>query len=124
MTDTTDALAELAARAEQGEATHIELIDAFLAATVYVPSTTDPEGGQIDPVVSKIDEVEYMVVASSPDALEQTGDVARFAVPMPGKAIVSGMNPELALMVNLPSGAFAMPTAMLDDIRRDASPLG
>lgn len=124
MTDATDALADLAARAEQGEVSHIELIDAFLAATVYVPSTTDPEGGQIDPVVSKIDDVEYMVVASTPDALEQTGDVARFAVPMLGKAIVNGMNPGLALMVNLPSGAFAMPTAMLDDIRRDAGPLG
>lgn len=117
-----DALQELAARAEAGDATHIELIDAFLAATIFVPSTTDPEGGQVDPVISRIDEVDYLVVASTEAALEHTGDVARFAVPMTGRTLVSGMSTELAVLVNLTVGAFALPQAMLDDIRTSANP--
>lgn len=120
--DATD-LSALAARAEAGEVTHVDLIDAFLSATVFVPSVTDPEDGRIDPVVSKIDEVEYLIVAATAESLEQTGDVARFAVPMAGRALVNGMNPDLALMVNLDAGAFAMPKAMLDDIREQSAPL-
>ena len=121
--DPSDLLAELASRAEAGEATHVELVDAFLDATVYVPSVTDPEGGTIDPVITRVDEVDYMVVASTTGALEHTGDVARFGVPMNGRSVITGMNPELALMINLSFGAFAMPKAMLDDIR-SRNPLG
>lgn len=117
-----DALQELAARAEAGEVTHIELIDAFLAATIFVPSTSDPEDGQVDPVISRIDDMDYLVVASTEEALEHTGDVARFAVPMTGRTLVSGMNAELAILVNLTVGAFALPKAMLDDIRDSANP--
>ncbi|KAA9134896.1 SseB family protein [Microbacterium caowuchunii] len=126
MTDaeqTPDDLAILAARAEAGEITHIELIDAFLGATIYVPSISDPEAGPIDPVISRIDEVDYLVIASTVDALEETIDVARFAVPMDGRVLVEGMNPELAVLVNLGGGAFAIPKAMLDDLRA-GTPLG
>ncbi|WP_040166711.1 hypothetical protein [Microbacterium gorillae] len=119
----TDDLAVLAARAERGEVTHIDLIDAFLAATVFVPSTTDPAEGTVDPVLTKVDETEFMVVASTAEALEITGDVAAFGVPMLGRAVVTGMNPELALMVNTTDGAFAMPQGMLADIR-NTNPLG
>lgn len=122
-TEAIDALALLAKKAEAGEISHIELIDAFLATTIYVPSVTDPEEGPIDPVMSKIDEVEYLVIASTVAVLDQTADVARYAVPMDGKVIVEGMNPEVGLLVNLTGGAFAMPKAMLDDLRA-GNPLG
>lgn len=120
----TDVLGELAARAESGEATHVDLIDALLSATVYVPSVTDPADGELNPVVSRIDEVDYMVVASTTAALEQTGDVAAFGVPLAGRAVITGMNDALALMVNTDSGAFALPQAMLAELREQLNPLG
>jgi len=117
-------LSVLASRAERGEISHIDLIDAFLASTVFVPSTTDPSAGEISPVLAEIDDVEYMIVASSESALEETRDVALFGVPMSGRAIINGMNPQLALMINMDGGAFAMPQGMLDDIRASSGPLG
>jgi hypothetical protein len=120
MTDadqTPDDLAVLAARAEAGEIDHIDLINAFLATTIYVPSIEDPEAGPIDPVISRIDDVDYLVVASTVDALETNVDVARYAVPMDGRVLVEGMDPELAVLVHVGAGAFALPKAMLDDLR-------
>lgn len=125
MTDaeqTPDALALLASRAETGEISHHELIETFLDTTIFVPSMTDPETGPIDPVISKIEDVDYLVVASNVDALEETIDVAQFAVPMDGRVLVAGMNPDLALLVNLGGGAFAMPKGMLDELRAATSP--
>lgn len=119
----TDILGDLALRAEQGEVSHIDLIDAFLANTIYVPSVTDPEQGEISPVMSSIENVEYMVVASTVAALEKTADVALYGVPMDGRVCVNGINPEFSLLVNTEAGAFAMPKAMLDDIRSSANPL-
>lgn len=110
-------LASLVAQAEDGSITHVELIDAFLKTTIFVPSTADPADGEISPVTINFDDTDFMVVAASEFALQQTRDVATFAVPMTGKAIAGGMNPELALLVNLDEGAFALPKAMLDDIR-------
>jgi len=120
MTDapnTPDTLATLAARAEAGEISHHELIEAFLDTTIYVPSMSDPEAGPIDPVISKIEDVDYLVISSTVEALEDTIDVAQFAVPMDGRVLVVGMNPDLALLVNLGGGAFAMPKGILDDLR-------
>ncbi|KRA23677.1 hypothetical protein ASD65_03980 [Microbacterium sp. Root61] len=117
-----DALATLAARAEAGEISHHELIETFLDTTIYVPSMTDPEAGPIDPVISKIEDVDYLVIASNVDALEETLDVAQFAVPMDGRVLVVGMNPDLALLVNLGGAAFALPKPMLDDLRAASSP--
>lgn len=120
----TDTLGELALRAEQGEVTHIDLIEAFLATTIYVPSVTDPEEGEINPVMSTVQDVEYMVVASTVAALERTADVALYGVPMDGRVCVTGINPAFSLLVNTETGAFAMPKAMLDDIRATGGPLG
>lgn len=119
----TDILGALALRAEQGEATHIELIETFLATTIYVPSVSDPEGGELSPVVSRIDEVDYMVVASTVEALEHTGEVAVFGVPMTGTAVITGMNDTLSLMINTDTGAFALPQAMLAELREQVNPL-
>jgi len=117
-------LTALAARAEAGEVSHIDLIEAFLETTIYVPSISDPEAGAIDPVISRIDEVDYLVAGATVDALEETIDVARYGVPMDGRVLVTGMDPELGILVNLGGDrAFAMPKAMLDDIRR-GTPLG
>ncbi len=117
-------LIALAARAEAGEISHIELIEAFLETEIYVPSMSDPEAGAIDPVISRIDEVDYLVVGATVDALEETIDVARYGVPMDGRVLVNGMDPELGILVNLGGGgAFALPKAMLDDLR-GGSPLG
>ena len=117
-------LIALAARAEAGEISHIELIEAFLETEIYVPSMSDPEAGAIDPVISRIDEVDYLVVGATVDALEETIDVARYGVPMDGRVLVTGMDPELGILVNLGGGgAFALPKAMLDDLR-GGSPLG
>ncbi|WP_460774279.1 SseB family protein [Microbacterium sp. GXF7504] len=124
MTATPHDLTALAARAEAGEISHIELIDAFLETEIYVPSISDPEAGAIDPVISRVDEVDYLVIGATVDALEETIDVARYGVPMDGRVLVAGMDPELGILVNLGGGgAFAMPKAMLDDIRGGA-PLG
>lgn len=126
MTDaehTPDELSFLAARAEAGDVDHRELIGAFLRTTIYVPSISDPEAGPIDPVISRIDDVDYLVIASTVDALEQTIDIARFAVPMDGRVLVEGMDPDLAVLVHLGAGAFAIPKAALDDLRADP-PLG
>ena len=126
MTDaaqTPDDLSALAARAEAGEISHLDLIEAFLNATIYVPSISDPEAGAIDPVISKIDEVDYLVAAATVDALDETIDIARYAVPMDGRVLVQGMDPDLAVLVNLGGGAFAIPKAMLDDLRSE-TPLG
>ncbi|GAA5151016.1 hypothetical protein GCM10025768_16850 [Microbacterium pseudoresistens] len=118
-----DELAALALRAEAGEVTHIDLVDAFMASTIYVPSVTDPEQGPIEPVTSRIENVDYHVIASSVAALQQTIEVAQYAVPMDGRVLVKGMNPEIGLLVNHAAGAFAIPKAMLDDLRA-ARPLG
>lgn len=124
MTDKTpasdDLLATIAAQAEAGDVAHTDLIDAFLAATVYVPSTDDPEAGQISPVVTAVENVEYVVVASTVDALERTSDVAAFAVPMTGRGVALAMNREFGLMVYTTTGAFALPQAMLEDIRAES----
>jgi len=125
MTDaeqTPDSLAILAARAEAGEISHHELIETFLDTTIFVPSMSDPEAGPIDPVISKIEDVDYLVISSTVAALEETIDVAQFAVPMDGRVLVTGMNSDLALLVNLGGAAFALPTAMLDDLRAAMSP--
>lgn len=119
----TDLLGELALRAENGEATHVDLIDTLLTATVYVPSVTDPAEGELNPVVSRIDEVDYMIVASTVSALDHTGDVAAFGVPLTGRAVITSMNGDLALMVNTDSGAFALPQAMLVELREQSNPL-
>ena len=117
-------LIALAARAEAGEISHIELIEAFLETEIYVPSMSDPEAGAIDPVISRIDEVDYLVIGATVDALEETIDVARYGVPMDGRVLVTGMDPELGILVNLGGGgAFALPKSMLDDLR-GGSPLG
>lgn len=121
--DGPDVLADLARQAEAGEVTHIDLVEAFLETTIYVPSAEDPEKGPIQPVLSKVEGVEYHVVASSVDALQKTIEVAEYAVPMDGRVLVNGMNPEIGLLVNHAQGAFAMPKAMLDDIRAQR-PLG
>ena len=66
----------------------------------------------------------YLVAGATVDALEETIDVARYGVPMDGRVLVAGMDPELGILVNLGGDrAFAMPKAMLDDIRR-GTPLG
>lgn len=127
MTDashTPDDLSTLAARAEAGEISRLDLIAAFLEAEIYVPSMSDPDVGAIDPVISRIDEVDYLVVGATVDALEETIDVAQYGVPMDGRVLVAGMDPELGILVNLGGGgAFALPKAMLDDLR-DGMPLG
>lgn len=112
-----DSLAILAARAEAGEASNHELIETFLNTTIFVPSMSDPEAGPIDPVISTIKAVDYLVIASTVEALEETIDVAQFAVPMDGRVLVDGMNVDLALLVNLGGSAFALPKTMLDDLR-------
>lgn len=120
----TDILGELALRAERGEVTHIDLIEAFLDTTIYVPSVTDPEAGEINPVMSNVEGVEYMVIASTVAALDRTSDVALYGVPMDGRVCVQGIDPAFSLLINTNTGAFAMPKAMLDDIREGSSPLG
>lgn len=123
MTDATTDLTALAKQAEEGSITHGDVIDAFLAATVFVPCTTDPAEGELNPVTINFDETDFMVVAATVEALQQTQDVAKFAVPLTGQTVANGMNPDLALLVNLDEGAFALPKTMLDDIRAQ-HPLG
>ena len=124
MTDASSPdLAALVAQAEAGTISPDELVDTFLSATIFVPSTDDPADGEISPVTINFDETDFLVVAATEFALQQTRDVATFAVPMSGRAIVGGMNPQLALLVNLDKGAFALPLGMLNEIRAQ-NPLG
>lgn len=116
-------LAALVAQAEDGSLSHLDLIAAFLTTTIFVPSTADPAEGEISPVTINFDDTDFMVVAATEFALQQTRDVATFAVPMIGRDVANHMNPELALLINLNEGAFALPKAMLDDIRAQ-HPLG
>ena len=116
-------LTTLAARAEAGEISHLDLIHAFLDTTIYVPSRSDPEQGPIDPVITTVDDVDYLVIAASVDALQNTIDVATYAVPMDGRVLVRGMKPDLGIFVHLDTGAFAMPRAMIDDLRAQLPPL-
>ncbi len=118
MTDATAPdLADLVAQAEAGTIAHEDLLDTFLNATIFVSSTDDPADGEISPVTINFDDTDFLVVAATEYALQQTRDVAEFAVPMKGRAIVNAMNQDLALLVNLDKGAFALPLAMLDEIR-------
>ena len=124
MTDSTAVdLAALVAQAEAGTIAHEDLVDTFLSATIFVPSTDDPADGEISPVTINFDETDFLVVAATEYALQQTRDVATFVVPMTGRSIVGAMNRDLALLVNLDKGAFALPLAMLNEIRAQ-NPLG
>ena len=73
-------------------------------------------------MISTVEDLEYLVVAASVDALQQTLDVAQFAVPMDGRVLLRGMDPTRGLFVQLDSGAFAIPRALLDDLRADLAP--
>lgn len=112
---------EMAAKAAQaGIKTSNELVETFLAATIYLPSSTDPATDGVTPVLTDIKGIPHMAVASSAEALTATQHAAQWAVNITGRQVIEGLAPEGGVVVNMPTGGgFQFTPEVLAQIRAD-----
>lgn len=94
-----------------------ELINCFLGSTVAMPSATDPATDGIQPVLFSHEGDSHIVIAASEAALDQTKDHAAFALTVSGQDVVRGLAPGTGVLVNTSEGSFALPPALLGQLR-------
>lgn len=92
----------------------------FLDAPLAVPTSTDPRTGPFSPVLTNAGGVVNMAVASRPDLLSRTAEVATHAISMVGRQVVAGVQPGYGVMVSIPSGAVQLTPADLAQARGQA----
>lgn len=114
---TANPLEATALGVQAGTATVTELVDAFLAAQVLVPSATDPAKEGVTPILVDVGPQQHMVVATSRVALEPSQHVAQFAVAVTGTQVIEGLIAGAGVMVQTPDKAFNFAPEVVAEIR-------
>jgi len=107
----------LAHAAQRGECTFEYLVLAFLARTVFMPSSTNPTES-LTPVMTNVQDQPYIVVATCSEAMGNLRDVAKFAVNLTGAQVVSGARTDMGVMIRLSEGSFALAPELIAQVRK------
>lgn len=100
-----------------GHGTILQVLRELVRSPLAVPTTKDPATEQFSPVLTDVEGVPHMVVATRPALLTRTSELAHFAVSMTGRQIVQGVQPGNGLMVQIPQGAFQVTAQDLEHAR-------
>lgn len=101
-------------RAELGE-----VVNCFLGTTVVMPSVTDPTSPDgIQPVLFSSDDAPHVVVAVSEEGLNRTNEHASYAFSLTGQNVVLGLAPGTGVLINMTSGGFTLPPALVESVKR------
>jgi len=107
----------LAHAAQRGECTFEYLVMAFLARTVFMPSSTNPTVA-LTPVMADVQGQPYIVVATGAEAMASLRGMAKFAVNLTGAQVVSGARADMGVMVTLSEGTFALAPELIAQVRK------
>lgn len=111
---TVDAIAR---DVQAGRASTDDLIEAFLAASVLVPSATEPVEATFTPVVASIGTTAYLVVATTPASLARTSHLAAYSLALAGAEVVQRARPGQGILVNTGEDAFDIGPALAAELR-------
>lgn len=112
-------LEQVAKQLDAQEATFAQVVDTFIETELLFPSSTDPKVDGITPVVTEIDGVHHVVVATVEEGLDMVSDFAKFYVKMPGRTVIAGTMAGLGILTNTSYGGFALHPEVLDKARRE-----
>ncbi len=103
---------------QSGRAELGEVVNCFLGTTVVMPSVTDPESPDgIRPVLFSSDDAPHVVVAVSEEGLNRTNEHASYALTVTGQNVALGVAPGHGVLINMTSGGFTLPPALVESIR-------
>lgn len=99
----------------------IAVMQQVLRTTLVVPSGTAAQGWQdLTPVLVNAGPFESVAIFTSADAMQQmVGNQARFALTVPGDAIIGQLAPDLGLAVAAPKGMVVFDPDLLGAVRED-----
>ncbi|MCL2653241.1 MAG: hypothetical protein FWD63_05590 [Propionibacteriaceae bacterium] len=107
----------LAHATQRGECTIEYLVMAFLARTVFMPSSTNPTQA-LTPVMVDVRDQRFIVVATCAEAMASLRGLAKFAVNLTGAQVVSGARADMGVMVTLSEGSFALAPELIAQVRK------
>jgi hypothetical protein len=103
---------------QRGQKSIGDLVEAFLEATVVVPSGADPSRSAVQPVLVDVDGVQHVAVFASLPAATQTAKLAPFAVSMRGRDVVRAVQQGAGILVGTVSSGFDLSPALLSEVRQ------
>ena len=114
-------LESLIAAAPQAVDGRVEVMQQALRTTLVVASAVAAERWQdISPVLLTTGEFRSVAVFTSGDAMQSlVGDRARFALTVPGEAVVRQLDPSLGIAVAAPRGMVVFDPHLLAKVRAD-----
>lgn len=112
-------LEQVAKQLDAQEATIAQVVETFIDTELLFPSSTDPEVEGITPVVTHLDNVPHVVVATGEKGLDMIRDFAKYSVKMTGRTVITGTIAGLGILTNTSYGGFALHPEVLDKARRE-----
>jgi hypothetical protein len=94
-----------------------DLVKLFRGEMVFFPSSTDPMQGPPSPIMTKIDDNPYIVVGTSPQALQSLGSMVKYVLTLTGLQVISGVASGVGIVVKLPQGSFVMDAGLVAEAK-------
>lgn len=107
----------LAKQVSDGSATRQQLVEVFLDTDLMMPSATNPQEKGVSPVLTNIEEIPHIVVATGEDGIKATQHIATWAIQLTGREVIARMATDHGVLINTAEGGIALHPDILAAVR-------